>query len=173
MLFRGLSGRLLDAGVGTGRNIPFYPPGADMVGIDLSPAMLRRAEARRRRLGAQVQLIEADIARRTPFPDAHFDGVVATFLFCVLEEEQQVPALNEIARICKPAAEVRLLEYVYPRHPVRRAIARAWAPWVKWAYGASFERNTEQHLAASALQRVGSRLVHDELIKLIVARPRS
>ena len=40
LLFEGLSGRLLDAGVGTGRNFPFYPPGSAVVGIDISPAML-------------------------------------------------------------------------------------------------------------------------------------
>ena len=43
LLFEGLSGRVLDAGVGTGRNIPFYPPSSEMVGIDQSPAMLARA----------------------------------------------------------------------------------------------------------------------------------
>ena len=32
-LFGGLSGRILDAGIGTGRNIPFYPPNAHVVGI--------------------------------------------------------------------------------------------------------------------------------------------
>src|SRR5260221_4388320 len=46
-IFSGLSGRILDAGVGTGRNFPFYPPGSEIVGIDLSPAMLARAERRR------------------------------------------------------------------------------------------------------------------------------
>jgi SAM-dependent methyltransferase len=46
LLFRGLSGRLLDAGVGTGRNFPFYPKRISVVvGIDLSPRMLVRAEA--------------------------------------------------------------------------------------------------------------------------------
>lgn len=47
LLFHGLSGRILDAGVGTGRNMPFYPPGTSVVGIDLSRAMLARAEHRR------------------------------------------------------------------------------------------------------------------------------
>ena len=50
-LFAGLSGLILDAGVGTGWNFPFYPPVARIVGIDLSPAMLARA-ARRRPLSA-------------------------------------------------------------------------------------------------------------------------
>ena len=47
LTFRDLSGRILDAGVGTGRNFPSYPPGSDVVGIDLSPAMLARAERMR------------------------------------------------------------------------------------------------------------------------------
>jgi ubiquinone/menaquinone biosynthesis C-methylase UbiE len=35
MLFQGVGRRVLDAGVGTGRNIQFYPPGAEAVGVDL------------------------------------------------------------------------------------------------------------------------------------------
>ena len=56
LLFEGLSGRLLDAGVGTGRNFPFYPPAAEVIGIDLSPAMLARAERRRGSAAAPVEL---------------------------------------------------------------------------------------------------------------------
>ena len=46
LMFQGLSGHILDAGVGTGRNFPFYPPDATVVGIDISPAMLSEAERR-------------------------------------------------------------------------------------------------------------------------------
>ncbi len=42
-LFQNISGTILDAGVGTGRNMPFYPDGSQITGIDLSPAMLARA----------------------------------------------------------------------------------------------------------------------------------
>ena len=60
-LFQGLSGRILDAGVGTGRNIPFYPPDASVVGIDLSPAMLARAGKRARKVGRAVDLRVMDV----------------------------------------------------------------------------------------------------------------
>jgi ubiquinone/menaquinone biosynthesis C-methylase UbiE len=56
LLFQGLSRRLLDAGVGTGRNFPFYPAESTVVGIDISPAMLARAERRRQSAAAQVEL---------------------------------------------------------------------------------------------------------------------
>ena len=76
-LFQGMSGRILDAGVGTGRNIPSYPEGSQVVGIDLSPAMLARAELRARQLGRTVDLHPMDITRLA-FPDRSFDAAVAS-----------------------------------------------------------------------------------------------
>ena len=149
-LFLGLSGRILDAGVGTGRNMPFYPTGAKVVGIDASPEMLARAQARRDRLGIEVDLFEMD-ALRTAFPDSYFDAVVAAFLFCVLDEDEQLPALRELGRICKPEGEIRILEYAYSSDPVRRFVMRLWAPWVRYAFGAGFDRNTEFYAAAADL----------------------
>ncbi|MGH7000213.1 MAG: class I SAM-dependent methyltransferase, partial [Stellaceae bacterium] len=134
-LFAGLVGRILDAGVGTGRNMPFYPAGAEIIGIDLSPAMLARA-ARRRSLAAaaSVDLCAMDVTR-LEFPDRTFDAAVATFLFCVLPDELQPSALREIARVVKPDQPIRLLEYVRPRGAPRSLIAALWAPWIGWAYG--------------------------------------
>ncbi|MEE8173120.1 MAG: class I SAM-dependent methyltransferase, partial [Alphaproteobacteria bacterium] len=132
LLFAGLSGRILDAGVGTGRNIPFYPKDDDMVGIDLSPAMLARASLRRDEAGRDVDLLEMDVMN-TSFEDNSFDAVVSSFLFSVLEPEQQVPALKEVARICKPGGEIRLLEYSYSKNVMKRFVMRLWAPWVRFA----------------------------------------
>ena len=169
-LFAGLSGTILDAGVGTGRNMPYYPEGAKVVGIDLSPAMLARARRRRDRLGLAVALEERDV-RHTAFPDHAFDAVVASFLFCVLAPEQQAPALRELARLCRPGGQVRILEYAYSEYPLRRFIMRLWAPWVRWAYGAAFDRATEGYLAEAGLQIVETRFLYKDVIKLIVARP--
>jgi len=85
LLFEGLSGRLLDAGVGTGRNFPFYPPGSAVVGIDISPAMLAWAGRRRKSAPAEIELRQMDVTRLN-FADQTFDGAVATFLFCVLPD---------------------------------------------------------------------------------------
>ena len=170
LLFVGLTGRILDAGVGTGRNIPFYPPDSDMVGIDLSPAMLTRATRRRGEAGRDVALIEMDVMN-TCFEDNSFDAVVSTFLFCVLAPGHQLPALKELARICKPGGEIRLLEYSYSKDPMKRFVMRLWAPWVRWAYGAGFDRNTHLYLEEAGWEEVENRFLVDDIVRLIIARP--
>lgn len=109
----------------------------------------------------------------TTFPEHRFDAIVAAFLFCVLEEDQQLPALKELGRICKPGGRIRLLEYSYSSDPLRRFIMRLWAPWVRWAYGAAFDRHTERYIPMAGLDVVEERFLFHDIIKLIVARPSS
>ena len=171
-LFAGISGSILDAGVGTGRNLPFYPDGCRVTGIDSSPGMIARARKRRDKHGGDVELLEMNVLATT-FPDRHFDAIVATFLFCVLDDELQLPALRELKRICKPGGVIRFLEYSYSSDPFRRFIMKLWAPWVRWVYGAGFDRKTEQYFPQAGLELVEQRFLYRDTIGLIVARPAS
>ena len=54
--------------------------------------------------------------------------------------------------------------------PLRRAIARLWEPWIAWAYGASFDRRTEEYVPEAGFEFVKAELVVDELVKLLIAR---
>ena len=168
-LFAGLEGRILDAGVGTGRNIPHYPAGARVIGIDLSRAMLAQARRRRDALGRDVPLAAMDVLR-TGFADARFDAVVASFVFCVLGPDQQRPALAELGRIVKPGGEIRLLDYTWSAQPGRRFVMRLWAPWVRWAYGAGFDRDTPSHVEPAGLVLAESRFLIDDVVRYVVAR---
>ena len=169
MLFEGMSGRLLDAGIGTGRNCAYYPPESTVTGIDTSPAMLAHARARCPTLAEGGRLYEMDVTD-LKFPAASFDAAVSSFLFCVLPENQQVPALRELGRVVKPGGLIRLLEYVRPSGGLRRAITYLWQPWIAWAYGASYDRHTEQHVPAAGLELVESRFVVADLVKMLTMR---
>jgi ubiquinone/menaquinone biosynthesis C-methylase UbiE len=169
LMFQNLDGRLLDAGVGTGRNCAFYPPDAIVSGIDTSPAMLERAHGRCPILSAAGRLYQMDVTE-LEFPTDSFDAAVATFLFCVLPHELQVPALRELGRVVKPGGLIRLLEYVRPHGAFRRIMSRIWQPWIAWAYGASFDHQTERYVPEAGLELVESRYVVDDLVKLITAR---
>lgn len=169
LLFEGMSGRLLDAGVGTGRNCEFYPPEAVVSGIDTSPAMLERARVRCPTLADGNRLYQMDVTS-LDFPAGSFDAAVSSFLFCVLPNHLQAPALRELGRVVRPGGLIRLLEYVRPRGKLRRMISYIWQPWIGWAYGASFDRNTEQHVPEAGLELVESRYVVDDLVKMITVR---
>lgn len=169
-LFEGLSGDLLDAGVGTGRNFPYYPDGTNVTGIDLSPAMLARAAARKDKLATPVGLREMDVTALA-FADDSFDAIVSTFMFCVLDAEHQQPALEELARVCRPGGVIHILEYAVSQNPLHRLIMKLWAPWVEYAYGARFDRNTEQYLEAAGLELVEMRFLHRDIIKCLRVRP--
>ena len=169
LMFQNLDGRLLDAGVGTGRNCAFYPPDAIVYGIDTSPAMLALAHDRCPALATAGRLYRMDVTE-LEFPTGSFDAAVATFLFCVLPNELQVLALRELGRVVRPGGLIRLLEYVRPHGTFRRVMSRIWQPWIAWAYGASFDRQTERHVPEAGLELVESRYLVDDLVKLITAR---
>jgi len=122
ILFEGACGEILDAGVGTGRNMPFYPTGATVTGTGLA--------------------------------DGRFDFIIATFLFCVLDDDDQLPALRELKRIGKADGEIRILEYEYSTVPWNRFVMRLWAPWVRLMYGATFDRRTERYVDDAGLRLV-------------------
>lgn len=169
MLFAGLDGRLLDAGVGTGRNIDFYPGGAEVFGVDLSPAMLKRAARRRPGSTATVHLLPMNLVH-LDFPDGFFDAAVASFVFCTMPPEARHAALEELRRVVKPNGRVRLLEYAPAKTPFRRTLARIWRPWVEWAFGAKLDQDIERELSQASLVVAGSRYVTSS-IKLIEATP--
>jgi ubiquinone/menaquinone biosynthesis C-methylase UbiE len=104
------------------------------------------------------------------FPPASFDAAVATFLFCVLADKQQVPALRELRRVVRPGGAIRLLEYVRPRGTLRRLGVAMWEPWVALTYGAGFDRNTAAHIPEAGLELIETRFVVGDLMQMLIVR---
>jgi phosphatidylethanolamine/phosphatidyl-N-methylethanolamine N-methyltransferase len=158
---------VLEVGVGTGRNIPYYPLSAKVTAIDLSPRMLERARTTAARVGHTVGLQVMD-AQNLRFPTATFDTVVATFVFCSVPEPIQ--GLRELKRVTKPEGKIILLEHVRP--PGWRGRIADWIdPLVSSLWGAHVNRRTVENLASAGLsiERVDD--LWNDLVKLIVARP--
>jgi ubiquinone/menaquinone biosynthesis C-methylase UbiE len=110
-------GRTLEIAVGTGLNLPFYPPDARLTGIDVSPAMLALARGRAQALGRDVELRLGD-AQALAFPDGSFETVVFTLALCTIPDERR--ALAEAHRVLRPDGRLLLLEHVRsPVAPVR------------------------------------------------------
>lgn len=107
--------KVLEIGVGTGKNIPYYPNGIELTGIDLSRGMLSRAKKvlEQGRENA-INLQEMDVQQMN-FSDDTFDEVVATFVFCSVPDP--VAGLQEALRVTKPGGRLHLLEHMRPQQP--------------------------------------------------------
>lgn len=106
--FGDVEGRVLDVACGTGTNFRYLPADVDLVGIDVSPAMLAEAETTLDSLGRDGTLREMDAANLA-FPDDSFDAVVSALSTCTFPDP--VAALEEMARVCKPDGTIRLVEH--------------------------------------------------------------
>lgn len=100
--------RILEVGVGTGLNLSLYKKGSDVTGIDFSPQMLDRAEARAAREGLTPRLFEMDAADLR-FPDDSFDVVYAPYLISVVPDP--VGVLREMQRVCRPGGRLLILNH--------------------------------------------------------------
>ncbi len=101
----------LEVGVGTGKNLPYYPREVEITAIDFSPGMLKRARKKASTDDLRVALIEMDV-QQLDFPDNYFDTVFATFVFCSVPDP--VAGLKELKRVCKPEGKLLLLEHMRP-----------------------------------------------------------
>ncbi len=167
-----LRGRIMEAGVGTGRNLSCYSADDRVVGLDLSEAMLTRAGQRAKTGAAAISLVQAD-ALHLPFQDASFDAYLSTFLYCVLPDQLQSQALMEMSRILIPGGKFRLLEIVYSKHRRIRLGQTLLAPLVQRVYGARFDRKTLSKIKGmDSLEITGTRFLKDDTYLLIEGRRR-
>ena len=102
-------GLTLELAVGTGANLPHYPDGVELTGVDRSAAMLAQARARADRTGRPVTLQQADAAA-LPYPSDTFTSVTCTFSMCCIDDERA--ALAEALRVLRPGGRLLLADHV-------------------------------------------------------------
>ena len=102
-------GRVLELACGTGRNLPFYPAGVELTGIELSPQMLAIARKRAEELGHPADLRLGDV-QQLDFPDESFDTVTCTLGFCTIPDTRAAAA--EAFRVLRPGGQLLMLEHV-------------------------------------------------------------
>ena len=118
-------GDVLEVGVGTGRNLPYYPRGVRLTGIELSGEMLEIARRRAQELAWDVDLRLGN-AQALDFPDDSFDGVVCTLTLCSVPDDRMV--IREIKRVLRPGGRFIAFEHVASPKPAIRIIQRALNP---------------------------------------------
>ncbi len=167
-LLQDVKGDVLEAGIGTGRNLKHYKPEVNLTAVDFSHAMLKRASKRRREAVCSVRLEHQDVCRMEAIASASYDWVVSFFLCCVLPTELQHRAVAEFARVLKPGGKFVLLEMQYSRDPQLRKRQDRFAPFVEKVYGARFDRHTLKHIENNRdLKVTGTRYIKHDTYLLI------
>lgn len=104
-------GRVLDVGVGTGKNFDYYEHATSVVGIDLSSKSLETAREKARHKGITHELRVGDVTN-LEFADGSFDTVVMCLVACNLDDP--IKAFREMRRVCKKDGYILFLEHTPP-----------------------------------------------------------
>lgn len=165
LIAQDLKGKVLEVGVGTGKNIPYYPDDVDMTAIDFSEKMLAKAREQANRLNKKIQFIQMD-AQCMDFPDNTFDRVIATFVFCSVPDP--VKGLHEIRRVCKPDGKIILIEHVRSEKRVLGLVMDLFNPIPLHIYGANINRRTGENIRKAGFIHVTITNLMGDIVKKIV-----
>lgn len=164
-LFGRMRGQVLFVAVGTGVDITGFPDGHDIVGVDISAEMLRRAENRRRAYRGKMVFVHGD-AEQLAFEDASFDTVVSSCTMCSVPHP--VRALRELYRVLRPGGRLLMFEHVRSRS---WSLGLALDVMTLWArlLGTAMNRDTVANVLAAGFKIVRIESVYLDIILSIHA----
>ena len=116
--------RVLDLGCGTGTltlMIKAAHPEAEVVGLDVDPKVLKRAEAKAKRQGLTIAL-DQGWSIDLPYPDGTFDRVLSSLFFHHLTREAKIRTFKEIVRVLKPGGELHVADFGKPQNIFLRVL---------------------------------------------------
>jgi len=136
--------KILEIGIGTGKNIPYHPKDMSITGIDLSPKMLQHAREYVSRNGIKnLDLQEMD-AQQLAFPDNTFDDTVATFAFCSVPNP--ILGLQEALRVTKPGGHLYLLEHMLSKRSWLASVMEKLDSPIHYVIGVHIARKTVENV---------------------------
>lgn len=163
-----VNGLVLEAGVGTGANLPFYPEGVRVIAVDFSPKMLEIAKHKLLLTKAQVELQLADI-QSLPFDENTFDTIVTACVFCTVPDPVQ--GFRELRRVIKPEGRLYFLEHVRSRGFILGPVMDRLNPLSVKFTGTNINRITEENIRLAGMKIVRSEQLFGDIVKLIIVVP--
>ncbi len=146
-----LQGDVLEIGVGTGKNIQYYPDNINVTAIDFSEKMLEKAREKSDIYNKKVKLIHMD-AQNMEFPDNSFDCVFTTCVFCSVPDP--VKGLKEIKRVCKGDGKIIMIEHERSENRAIGLLMDIFNPLTLNLYGANINRRTVDNIKKAGFTKI-------------------
>ena len=165
-LFSHMEGKVLFLAVGTGLDIQNFPPDRDITGIDISSAMLEKAESRAQAYPGDLKLVEMDVHEMS-FEDNNFDQVYTSCTFCSVPDP--VKGLESLYRVLKPGGEIRMFEHTGSKFFPFNIMMHIMTPLSK-RLGPEMNRNTVENVRRAGFEIVEIENLFLDVVKTIYAR---
>lgn len=159
-------GEVLEVAVGSGLNLPHYPPEAKLIGVDLSEGMLQLARRCAATARCEVELLRTD-GSRLPFEDESFDAVVCTFSLCGFPDPRA--GVEEMVRVLRPGGSLLLADHVGSTNPFIRLGQWALQAITIPTEGEHWTRRPKRHVKALGLPIVETDRLHHGIIERLHA----
>ncbi|MEG6566452.1 class I SAM-dependent methyltransferase [Thermoanaerobacterium saccharolyticum] len=167
MLWSEVSGNtILEAGIGTGGNILYYPEGKNIYGIDFSPKMVEIAKDKAKKYGKDVDIRIMDI-ENLEFNDNTFDAIVTSCVFCSVPDP--IKGLKELKRVLKNDGKLFMLEHVRSKKLILGTLMDILNPLTVNTWGANINRDTVKNLKISGFKILKEENLALDIMKLIIA----
>ncbi|MBA7509935.1 2-methoxy-6-polyprenyl-1,4-benzoquinol methylase, mitochondrial [subsurface metagenome] len=147
--FSNLIGKVLDVGIGTGKNIDYYNNEAEVTGIDFSKKMLEKAKRKLKKSGRKNISLKLMDIENLKFRDNSFDYVITSSVFCSVPNP--IEGLKEIKRVLKPNGKLIMVEHVLSKNKIIAFFENLFNPLVKFLTGVNINRNTRQNIEKSGM----------------------
>ena len=163
-LFSRMRGKVLFIAVGTGQDIRFFPPGRDIVGIDISARMLEKARPRADAYDASFELRHLDVHDLDG--NETFDQVFTSCTFCSVP--RPIDGLRAVRRALVAGGDLCMFEHTGSRYFPFSLMLNAMNPLVRKA-GPEVNRDTVSNVAAAGFEVRGVENVYLDVVRMIHA----
>ena len=164
--FSSMQGRILFLAVGTGLDIPFFPPGQNITGIDISPRMIERAQGRASDYPGDMKLEVMDV-HEMPYAPGSFDQVFTSCTFCSVPNP--VAGLAALRRVLVPGGELRMFEHTGSRWFPFNLMLNVMTPLTR-RIGPEMNRPTDENVRRAGFEGLEVRNVYLDVVKTVTAR---